>query len=131
MQWLHSLNNCTLQDKYFERTVAELNMKDVMGFLGICRKANKLLCGHDVVKESIIKSTAELVILSSDASERLEREMKHACTYNGKNIPAVRVDCTMEDFAAGIGKKSAVFSVTDTGFATKLLHKFGEELDDN
>jgi ribosomal protein L7Ae-like RNA K-turn-binding protein len=106
-------------------------VKDAMGFLGICRKANKLLCGHDVCKESIIKSTSELIMLSSDASERLEKEMRHACTYNGKNIPVIRTMCTMEDFAAGIGKKSAVFSVTDAGFATKLLLKFGEELDDN
>lgn len=108
-----------------------MNMKDAMGFLGLCRKANKLLCGHDVVKDSIIKSKAELVMLSSDASERLEREMKHACTYNGKNIPVIRTTCTMDDFAEGIGKKSAVFSVSDAGFATKILQKFGEELDDN
>ncbi len=110
-----------------ERTVAKLNMKDAMGFLGICRKAGKLLCGHDVVKESIILSKAQLVLLSADASERLEREMRHACTYNGKNIPVLRTACTMDDFGAAIGKKSAVFSVTDTGFATKLLQKFGEE----
>ncbi len=108
-----------------------MNIKDAMGFLGLCRKANKLLCGHDVVKDSIIKSKAELVILSADASERLEREMRHACAYKGKNIPVVRTACTMDDFAAGIGKKSAVFSVLDTGFATKILRKFGEELDDN
>ncbi len=104
-----------------------MNIKDVMGFLGICRKAGMLLCGHDAVKESIISSKAQLVFLSSDASERLEREMRHACTYNGKNIPVLRTACAMEDFGVGIGKKSAVFSVTDTGFATKLLLKFGEE----
>ena len=104
-----------------------MNKKDVMGFLGLCRKAGMLLCGHDVVKESIISSKAQLVFLSSDASERLEREMRHACTYNGKNIPVLRTACTMDDFGAGIGRKSAVFSVTDTGFATKLLQKFGEE----
>lgn len=108
-----------------------MNKKDAMGFLGLCRKANKLLCGHDVVKDSIVKSKAELVMLSADASERLEREMRRACTHNGKNIPVVRTTCTMDDFAAGIGKKSAVFSVLDTGFATKILQKFGEELDDN
>ena len=104
-----------------------MNMKDVMGFLGICRKAGKLLCGHDVVKESIISSQAQLVLLSSDAAERLEREMRHACTYNGKNIPILRTACSMDDFVAGVGRKSAVFSVTDTGFATKILQKFGEE----
>ena len=104
-----------------------MNKKDAMGFLGICRKAGKLLCGHDVVKESIISSQAQLVMLSADASERLEREMRHACTYNGKNIPVLRTSFNMDDFGAAIGKKAAVFSVTDTGFATNILHKFGEE----
>lgn len=108
-----------------------MNFKEVMGFLGICRKAGKLLCGHDVVKESVISSSAQLVFLSSDASERLEKEMRHACTYNGKNIPVIRTGCTMDEFGISLGKRSAVFSVTDTGFATKIIQKFGEELDDN
>ena len=108
-----------------------MNIRDALGFLGICRKAGKLLCGHDVVKESIISSDAQLVILSSDASERLGREMEHACSYNGKNIPVLRTVCTMDDFYRAIGKKSAVLSVTDSGFATTILRKFGEELDDN
>ena len=102
-----------------------------MGFIGLCRKAGKLSCGHDAVKETVIKSTAQLVFLAEDASERLFREMSHACSYNGKNIPIIRTKYKMADFAAGIGKGSGVFSVTDTGFATKLNLKFGEELDDN
>ena len=60
-----------------------MNKKDAMGFLGICRKAGKLLCGHDVVKESIISSGAQLIMLSSDASERLERGAK-ARVYRGR-----------------------------------------------
>ena len=108
-----------------------MNKKDTMGFLGLCRRAGKLCCGHDVVKESIVKSTAELVFLSADASERLEREMTHACNYNGKNIPIIRTSYSMADFAEAVGKGSGVFSVTDTGFAKKLHQQFGEELDDN
>ncbi len=108
-----------------------MNNKDVMGFLGICRKAGKLLCGHDVVKDSIVKNKATLVFLSQDASERLEREMIFLCNDNGRSIPVVRTGLQMADFLLGIGKKSAVFSVTDSGFSTKLLHKFGEELYDN
>ena len=108
-----------------------MNKKDTMGFLGLCRRAGKLCCGHDVVKESIVKATAELVFLATDASERLEREMTHACTYNGKNIPIIRTSYSMADFAEAVGKGSGVFSVTDTGFAKKLHQQFGEELDDN
>ncbi len=108
-----------------------MNKKETMAFLGLCRKAGKLCCGHDVVKESIVKSKAELVFLSADASDRLEREMTYVCTNNGKNIPVIRTAYLMADFAEGIGKGSGVFSVTDNGFAKKLYRQFGEELDDN
>ena len=54
-----------------------LDKKRTMGFIGICRKAGKLCCGHDAVKESVVKNMAVLVFFSSDASERLKDEMKN------------------------------------------------------
>ncbi|MBQ6839050.1 MAG: ribosomal L7Ae/L30e/S12e/Gadd45 family protein [Clostridia bacterium] len=108
-----------------------MNIRENMNFLGICRKAGKLSCGHDAVKETIVKSKSQLIIMASDASERLEREMRFLCTQNGRSIPVMRTKCSMKDFAQGIGKGAAVFSVTDTEFAEKLQQKFGEELDDN
>ncbi len=108
-----------------------MNSKEILGFLGICRRAGKLNCGHDVVKDSIIKKKAKLVFLAQDASERLEKEMNFLCADKGRNIPVVRTTLTMTDFFQGIGKKSGVFSVTDSQFSTKILQKFGEELYDN
>jgi ribosomal protein L7Ae-like RNA K-turn-binding protein len=40
-------------------------VKEIMGFLGLSRRAGKLSCGHDAVIESIVKDKAELVILAS------------------------------------------------------------------
>ncbi len=108
-----------------------MNIQNALGFLGICRKAGKLLCGHDVVKESVTTGKAELVFLSSDASERLVNEMIKLCSSQGRNIPVLRTVCTMDDFYKALGRKSAVFSVTDTGFSTTILTKYREDLDDN
>ncbi len=108
-----------------------MNIQKAMGFLGICRRAGFLLCGHDVVKESVVSGKAQLVMLSSDASERLVEEAKRLCSADGRNIPILRTVCTMEDFYKALGKKSAIFSVTDTGFSTTILTKYREELDDN
>lgn len=102
-----------------------------MGFLGICRKANKLACGHDAVIETLRNSQSFLVMLASDASPRLCREIEYACTRDGASVPVLKTGCSMDDFAAGIGRHSAVYSVTDEGFANKLRQKFGEELDGN
>ena len=101
-------------------------VKEIMGFLGLSRRAGKLSCGHDAVIESIVKDKAELIILSSDASERLKNEIKHAATYGNRNIPVIESPFLMVDYYNGIGKKSAVFSVTDKSFKEKLKTMFGE-----
>ena len=108
-----------------------MNIKDAMGFLGICRKAGRLACGHDAVVETLKNSQSRLVMLASDASPRLVRETEFECSRDGRGVPVLKTACTMDDFAAGIGKRSAVYSVTDEGFANKLKQKFGEELDGN
>ncbi len=101
-------------------------VKEIMGFLGLSRRAGKLSCGHDAVIESIVKDKAELIILSSDASERLKNEIKHAASYGNRNIPVIESQLLMQDFYQGIGKKSAVLSVTDKSFKEKLETMFGE-----
>ena len=103
-----------------------MEMKDIMNFLGLSRRAGKLSIGHDSVIESIVKDKAELVILASDASERLKNEIKHAATYGNRNIPVIESPYLMSDYYNGIGKKSAVFSVTDKSFKEKLETMFRE-----
>lgn len=101
-------------------------MKEIMGFLGLARRAGKLSVGHDSVIESIVKNKCELLILAVDASERLKNEIKHAATYGERNIPVIESSFSMLDYSAGIGKKSAVFSVTDKSFKEKLETMFRE-----
>ena len=50
-------------------------VKEIMNFLGLSRKAGKLQIGHDSVIESIVKDKSELLILASDASEKLKNEI--------------------------------------------------------
>ncbi len=102
-----------------------MDKKRIMGFLGLCRKAGKLLIGHDAVKESIVKNKAVLVLLSADASDRLKQEAKNL--VSDKNIKLIITPFSSDDFYSGIGKKSSIFSVTDKGFANKTELMFGEE----
>ena len=76
--------------------------------------------------ESIVKDKSELLILACDASERLKNEIKHAATYGNRNIPVIESPFLMADYYNGIGKKSAVFSVTDKSFKEKLETMFRE-----
>ncbi len=85
--------------------------------MGISRRAKKLCIGHDEVKTSIKNGKAVLVILTADASERLQREM----TNLSDDIPVIRTDATMQEMGFYIGRKSGVFSVIDGGLKDLIL----------
>ncbi len=78
--------------------------------------------GHDTVKEAVVKRKAKLVLFTSDSSQRLRDEITSLC-----KCKCITMDFTMEEFSSGVGKKSAVFAVTDDGFAAKFILMFGEE----
>lgn len=85
--------------------------------MGISRRAKKLCIGHDEVKTSIKNGKAVLVLLTADASERLQREM----TNLSDAVPVIRTDATMQEMGFYIGKKSGVFSVIDGGLKDLIL----------
>lgn len=97
---------------------------EILSFLGLARRAGRLAPGHDAAVESIVKNKARLCVLCLDASERLEREMRHACCYNNKNIPVVKANFESSELSAAIGTKAAVITVNDEGFSKKLLTLF-------
>lgn len=91
--------------------------------MGLSRRAKKLCIGHDEVKTSIRSGNAKLVIIASDASERLEKEMANLAA----EIPVIRTDATMQEMGIYIGKKSGVFSVTDGGLKDLVLSTIKKE----
>lgn len=91
--------------------------------LGICRRAKKLTIGHDEVKSSVKNGNAQIVILTNDASQRLEDEM-HNLT---QNIQIIRIDATMDDMQLRIGKHSAVYAITDNGLKDLVLSTIKED----
>lgn len=99
----------------------------ILSLFGLARRAGKLAPGHDVVIESVVKNKAKLCVLCVDASERLEREIKHACSYENKNIPVLKAKFDMKTLSKAIGTKAAVISINDEGFAKKLLSMFEQD----
>ena len=90
----------------------------------MARRSGKLSLGHDAVISSIVKNNAKLVILSSEGSERLRREIAHACSYGGKSIPYTVTSYTTAELSAAVGSKAAVMSLDDEGFAKAAQDKY-------
>lgn len=95
-----------------------------LSLLGMARRSGRVSLGHDAVIGSIIKNKAKLCILSKEASERLQNEIQHACTYENKHIPVLITDYDILTLSSAIGSKAAVVSVDDEGFAKALISKY-------
>ncbi len=92
----------------------------ILSLLGMARRAGRLSCGHDAAVESIVRNRAALCLCSADAADRLERELRHACTFEQKQIPFARIGVPMAVLSRAIGTKAAVVTVNDPGFAARL-----------
>ena len=52
------------------------DLHPLLGALGLCRKAGKLLHGYDRVQENALRGKVALVLLAADASERTVSHMR-------------------------------------------------------
>ncbi len=95
-----------------------------LSLLGMARKCGKLSLGHDAAINAVVKNQAKLCVLSSEASERLQKEMAHACTYEGKSIELLITEYDTHTLSHAIGSKAAVLTVNDEGFMKALKEKY-------
>lgn len=99
----------------------------LLSLLGMARRAGKLSVGHDASIESIVKNKAKLCILCADASDRLKKEMQHACSYGKKDILCLTLDSDILTLSGAIGTKAATVTVNDAGFAERIAFIYNEQ----
>ncbi len=92
-----------------------------LNMLGLCKKAGKLSAGHDASFDSISKNKAKLCFLSSDASQRLQKEFEATVSFENRNIPLLYLDYTMDQIQIATGSRVAVMTINDGGFAKKFI----------
>ena len=88
------------------------------GFLGLSRKAGKIVFGFDMTVEAMQKKTALLVLLSNDCSERTARNIKRIAEETGTEI--LILPLSMDEIGYAVAKRAGVLSVCDSGFSKKI-----------
>ncbi|MBQ2795905.1 MAG: ribosomal L7Ae/L30e/S12e/Gadd45 family protein [Oscillospiraceae bacterium] len=88
------------------------------GFLGLCRKAGKLVFGFDMTVEAMQKGTAVSVLLSCDCSERTARNIKRIA--EGCKTEVYILPLTMDEIGYAVAKRAGVLAVCDSGFSKKI-----------
>lgn len=93
-----------------------------LNFLGICRKAGKLIAGTEKCKSLINKNQAYLIILANDISQKTEKEFVF---LTKEKIKVVRTPYSLDEMAAALGVRAGVYAVTDENFAKEIILKGG------
>lgn len=86
----------------------------LLGALGICRKAGKLLHGYDRVEEAVMQGKAFLVLLACDASRRTVQHMQDTCEGL---VPCAVMQLSGAELRMLTPKPAAVFAVADENLA--------------
>ncbi|MFV0498002.1 MAG: L7Ae/L30e/S12e/Gadd45 family ribosomal protein [Candidatus Fimivivens sp.] len=89
---------------------------NLLGLLGICRKAGKLKLGFDPAVASLGRD-AQLLLFTTDISPKTRlRMLKKAEDFSIKSLDMVE---TADAVYNAIGKRVAVMAITDKGLAQR------------
>lgn len=99
---------------------------NLLGLLGICRKAGKLKLGFDPAAASLGRG-AQLLLFTADISPKTRTRM----LKKAEDLPVKSLDLaeTSDAVYTAIGKKVAVMAVTDKGLAERAaaLYSAGQQ----
>ncbi len=96
-----------------------------LSMIGMARRAGKLSMGHDMVKLSVLKKKATLVILCADASQRLKNEFKRLAASN--KVDYIESSITIAEIHFALGYKAAVMAAEDINFSNRITQLLRQE----
>lgn len=89
---------------------------NLLGLLGICRKAGKLKLGFDPAAASLGRDAQALLFTADVSSKTKARMLKKA---QGLPVGVLELDETSDALHHAIGKRVAVMAITDKGLAER------------
>ena len=92
-----------------------MSSNNKLGLLSMCRKAGRLSMGMDMMKDACAVGNSKGVFVASDLSEKSLKEVRFTCA--GYSVKLFALDMTMDEISDGIGKRTGIISVNDSGFA--------------
>lgn len=97
----------------------------LLSFLGLCRRAKKLVIGAETTVESVESGKSQLVLYASDFSRGSLKKVLHAAERCG--VEVMMLPRNKEELSIALGRLSGVLSVEDRGFADKLRDRIKSE----
>lgn len=100
-------------------------MNKAIQFLGMAKKAGKLVSGQFGVETAVKSGKAYIVCIASDASDNTKKEFNDMCNFYETEFVEFG---TKEELGSILGKdERACIALTDEGFARALKKKLQEQ----
>lgn len=94
-------------------------------FLGIAKKARKLLEGYNKCEDALLKGSVFLLIMADDCSENTKEKFQRIC--KSEEIP-IYIEYSKEQLGEILGRQEiGVIGVTDRGISEKLMKLWNEK----
>ena len=90
----------------------------ILSLLGLCRRAGKLVMGHDPVLKAIKENKAQITLFASDYSDNSKKEIERVCQLHDAAL--LTLPFSKDDLGNCVGHYRGVVAVTDKGFSDKL-----------
>ena len=85
----------------------------LLGAIGLCKRAGKLICGVPLICTELRKSRAiQAVLAASDVSDNTRKKLNDKCHFY--SVPLVFLPCTAEELASAVGKDAPIGAVAVT-----------------
>jgi hypothetical protein len=112
--------------------------KNLLGLVGICKRAGKTIVGVPMICEHLQKLSQKrskaggveddvdiIVIEASDTSENTHKKISDKCIYY--NVKHIRLDATSEILGKAVGKRAtAAVAIADASFCRAILGRIEE-----
>ena len=108
--------------------MAEKSEKKLLGMLGLCRRAGKIVAGTELVCLAMAeKEKPQLVLVCAEASDNTRKKVCTKSEYY--RLPCMEVPISSDALGQAIGKGGSIAAVAvrDKNFAAALVRILAEE----
>lgn len=93
-------------------------MNKSFNLVGLAKRAGKVVCGEEAVKEGIRSGKLKLVIIAEDVSNNTRKSIINSCKHYGVTYYFAG---TKEELGHAVGNNfNAVLAISDEGFAKTI-----------
>ena len=96
----------------------------LLNFLGLCKRAGRLISGADTVAKAAAEHKAILILAADDLSPNSRKEVAYAAEKYG--VPLRQLGRSKEELSFALGRHCGIAAITDSGFADKILSLLDE-----